>query len=66
MAARQLRVQASLARRGHGAAPVLPPLTSSPLWLRPPLPLPLLLLLPAPSAPKAPFFRFFHFLFFKF
>ena len=52
MAARQLRVQASFARRGHAAAPVLPPLTSSPLWLRPPLPLPLLLLLPAPTAPS--------------
>ena len=50
MAARQLRVQASFARRGHAAAPVLPPLASSPLWLRPPLPLPLLLLLPAPTA----------------
>lgn len=50
MAARQLRVQASFARRGHAAAPVLPPLTSSPLWLRPPLPLPLLLLLPASTA----------------
>ena len=49
MAARQLRVQASLARRGHVAAPPLPPLVRSPPPPPPPLPLPVpLLRRPAP------------------
>ena len=39
MAAKQFRVHASLARRGHAAAPDAVPLGSSPLLLGPPPPL---------------------------